>query len=296
MASFWTTAELLQLGKSPHDIRRAADGLLIEPVRKGHWVTPGADPQVVRAARVGGVATATTASRSLGLWTPPDLVPDGGHGTGSAFRRRRRLPDHLQVAVPNTASRLRDPDDATRPLRDRPDVVVHWVDPAAMSRTGRSRVADPLLLLAHTFSVQPPERALAVVESALKQRHILMRDLPALAAVLPAHLHPVLRQATPRADSGLETIVRTLLRARGLHVEALAAVKRVGEVDLLVEGRLLIELDGREFHEDDDAFERDRARDVAATIDRYRVLRLSWFQVLFQWDRAEAAVFAALAA
>ena len=292
--TFWTTAELHRLGKSARDITTAAESAVIRPVRKGHWATRGTDEQVIRAARVGGVATATTAARAIGLWTPPDPVP-GQPVTASAFRRGSRPPSRLHVAVPGTAARLRDPDDPARALGDRSDVVVHWVAPPGLVGTGRDRIAPPLLLLAHTFAVQPPERALAVVESALLLRHLRTRDLAALAAMVPAHLRPILAQASARADSGLETIVRTLLRARGLRVEPLMSIDRVGEVDLLVEGRLLLELDGREFHDDDEAFERDRRRDVEAAIGRYRVLRLSWYQVLYRWDRAETAILAALA-
>ncbi|MFD1721540.1 endonuclease domain-containing protein [Amnibacterium endophyticum] len=287
MTTFWTTCELRGLGKSAHEIRQAAAAGRIEPVRRGHWVVPGAAAEVVRAARVGGVATATTASRALGLWTPPDPEPGG-----DSFRRRR---DRLQVAVASSCSRLRDPDDATRSLGVRRDVVVHYVAPDLLAGTGRTRIAGPLLLLSHVFTTQPPERALAVLDSALHLRRIGERDLPALAALLPAHLRPVLLAADGRADSGIETIVRHLLRMRGLRIEVLPRLDGIGEVDLLVEGRLIIECDGREFHDDDEAFERDRGRDLRAAQGRYRVLRLTWPQVLFAWAEVEEAVFAALA-
>lgn len=286
MTTFWTTADLLRLGYSPATIRAAARDGIIQPVRKGHWASRHAPGEVVRAARVGGVATGTTAARAMGLWTPPDPDPS------SAFRRG----DRLHVAVPRSASRLKDPDDASKALRVRSDVVVHWVDPAELTACGRTRIAPPLLALSHVFAAQPPERALAVVDAALRGRHLREQDLAALARLLPARLRPVLQHADARADSGIETIVRYLLRVRGLRVEVLPRIGSVGEVDLLVEGRLIVECDGREFHDDAQAFERDRRRDVAATRQRYRVLRLSWHQVLHCWPEAEAAVFAALAA
>ena len=65
-------------------------------------------------------------------------------------------------------------------------------------------------------------------------------------------------------------------------------------MDLLVEGRLIIECDGKEFHDDDEAFERDRTRDLNSTRQRYRTLRATWFKVLFEWLTVEEAVFAAL--
>ncbi len=286
--SFWTTRELRALGKSDHAIRLAAARGAITPVRRGHWATPDTPEQVLRAARVGGVATATTASRALGLWTPPD--PD------SSFRRAPGRPDRLHFAVPGTCGRLRDPDDPSVPLTARADVAIHWTAPDLLAGTSRSRLADPLLMAAHVFASQPPERALAVLDSALRARHLRQRDLAALAGIIPAHLRTVLQRADPRSDSGVETIVRFLLRARGLHVETLVDLSRIGEVDLLVEGRLIVECDGREFHDEAAAFERDRGRDLSAARLRYRVLRVTWHQVLFRWEEVKAAVFAALAA
>jgi very-short-patch-repair endonuclease len=101
--------------------------------------------------------------------------------------------------------------------------------------------------------------------------------------------------ADGRAESGTETIVRCLLTIAGLRVRPQVDIAGVGRVDLLVEDRVVVEVDGREWHDDPGRFAVDRRRDVRATIGRYRVLRFSWFQVLFRWSEVEAAVFAALA-
>ena len=289
MTAFWTTRELRERGKSPRQIRRAVDDRVLHEVRKGHFARPDAAHQVVRAARIGGVATATTASRALGIWTPPD-PPAGGE-----IQRGPRPPDRLRVAVLRNAARLRDPDDARRPLGTRRDVVLHWVGADDLSGTSRTRIAPPLLMLKHVFLSQPPERGLAVLDSALHLRFLRRTDLPALIRLLPARLEPVVMAAEPAAESGTETIVRYLLRARGLKVELIVGLRGIGTVDLLVEDRLIIEVDGREFHDDDEAFGRDRTRDLHAALQRYRVLRLRWSTVLFDWPTAEAAVYAALA-
>lgn len=288
MRTFWTTAELRARGKSAREIRRAAETAVLREVRRGHWATSGADLEVVRAVRVGGVATATTASRALGIWTPPDPVP----GPAAAFRRRPL--DRLQVAVPNTAGRLRDPDDPARPLGRRADVLVHWVDPLLLDGTAVGRIAPPLLMLQHAFLSLPPERALAILDSAIRLRFLRPRDVPALRAMLPERLRAVV-DSWDRADSGTETITRYLLRRLGLRVEVLVPIDGLGEVDLLIEGRLIVELDGKEFHDPDEQFEIDRRRDMVAAIKRYRSLRFSWYRVLFEWDQVEAAVLAALA-
>ena len=71
-------------------------------------------------------------------------------------------------------------------------------------------------------------------------------------------------------------------------------ISAIGTVDLLIDGWLIVELDGREFHEDEQ-FERDRRRDLESARQRYRTLRFSWRQVMFEWPMVEAAVLAALA-
>lgn len=257
-------------------------------VRRGHFAIPGAPVEVVRAVRLGGIATATTASRALGIWTPPDPPPD------ASVRRGQRRPDRLHVALPRTASRLRDPDDPAAPFVPTEDVVLHWTEVAELAGTERTRTASVPLLLKHAFLSQPPERGLAMLDSALHLRHLRPEHLPALAAMLPERLGPVVMAADGRADSGTETVVRYRLRERGLKVEIIVGLRGIGTVDLLVEGRLIIECDGREFHDDDEAFERDRTRDLHAARQRYRTLRFSWFTVLFEWPLVEEAVFAAL--
>lgn len=288
MSTFWTTAELRMRGRSSREIRRAVEQRVMQEVRRGHLAAPDAPVQVVRAVRLGGVATATTASRALGIWTPPDPPP------GSRVVRGTRPPDRLHAAVRRSASRLRDPDDASKPLVSSSAVVLHWTDEPDLEGTGRTRIASVRLMLKHAFLSQPPERALAVLDSALHLRYLRVDDLPALARALPERLEPVVMAADPRAESGIETIVRFRLVALGLHVEIIVGLRGIGSVDLLVEGVLIIECDGREFHDDDEAFERDRTRDLNAAVSRYRTIRASWYKVLFEWDLVEAAVFAAL--
>lgn len=288
MSTFWTTAELLQRGKSPRDIRRAVEAAVIREVRTGQFAEAPAAADVVRAVRVGGVATASTGARALGLWTPPDVVP------GTVFVRGGARRNRLHIAVPRNASRLRDPDVPGAPLVPTAEVVIHWTKQEELAGTGRTRIAPILLALRHAFLSLPSERAPALLDSALHLRFLEDRDLPALAAALPDRLTAVVMAADGRAESGIETIVRYLLRARGLRVEIIVGLRGIGTVDLVVEGRLIIECDGREFHDDDEAFERDRGRDLHAAIRRSRTISASWFKVLFEWPTVEAAVFAAL--
>lgn len=296
MRTFWTTGELLALGKSEREIRAAVRAGTLRAVRKGHLAVPGAAVEVVRSVRIGGVATATTAARATGLWVPPDPVPVSRDAFGRQREREREREQRLHVAVPNTASRLRDPDDPRRPLVPTPAVVVHWTEPEELAGSEPMRLAPPLVAVRHAFLSLPPEHALAILDSALHRRFLRTRDLHALAAALPAHLRPVVFAADGRAESGIETIARHLLRLLGLRVEPQVEIAGLGRVDLLVEGRLIVELDGREWHDEEDTFEEDRRRDLVGAAQRYRTLRFSWYQVLFRWHEVEAAVLAALAA
>jgi very-short-patch-repair endonuclease len=272
--TFATTRALVRAGNSADDLTRAVrSGALIRP-RQGLYCAPSEPPELVRAARVGGVATAATGARALGLWTPPD--------------------DRLHVFVPANAARLRDPDTGgARTFRD--DLCVHWGHRVRAAGRVTPPVAPILIVLEHSLECLRAEYALALLDSALHLRFVSSRDLVALAATLPAYLAALVELADGLSESGIETIARYRLRLAGLHVDVQVVIDGVGRVDLLVEGRVIVELDGKAFHEGD-AFQRDRRRDTAATIARYRALRFSFAQVIYDWPSVEAAVFAALAA
>jgi very-short-patch-repair endonuclease len=291
MRSFWTTADLLARGMSEREVRRAIEQGRLLLVRRGLLATPGTSDLLLRAARVGGVATSVTAAAALGLWTPPDPPPGR-----PAVRPHRAEHDRLHVAFRRTTTRLHDPANGALPLRASPAVVLHRTAPGIVDAAAGSGIAPALTMLEHAFRSLPNEHALAVLDSALHHRFLRDTDLPALAARLPNRLRPVVLAADGRADSGIETIARYLLRLAGLRVAVHPVLDGIGEVDLLVEGRLIVELDGREWHDDDDAFERDRHRDLVAATTRYRSLRFTWRKVLFEWPAVEAAVLAALTA
>jgi hypothetical protein len=291
MRSFWTTADLLARGRSEREIRRAIEHGRLILVRRGLLALPATSSLLLSAARVGGVATSITAASAMGLWTPPDLPPGR-----LPVRPHRPEHDRLHVAFRRTTTRLHDPADGSVPFRPTPTVVLHRTSPDVVDAAIGSGIAPPLTMLEHAFRSLPPEHALAILDSALHHRFVRDTDLPALAARLPTRLRPVVLSADGRADSGIETITRYLLRLIGLDVTVHPVLDGIGEVDLLVEGRLIVELDGKEWHDDQEAFERDRHRDLVAATTRYRSLRFTWRKVLFEWPAVEAAILAALAA
>ena len=66
----------------------------------------------------------------------------------------------------------------------------------------------------------------------------------------------------------------------GLRVEPQVFVAGVGWVDLVVEGRVVVEVDGFAYHADAKQFALDRRRDAALVAMGYRVLRFTWVDVV----------------
>jgi hypothetical protein len=111
------------------------------------------------------------------------------------------------------------------------------------------------------------------------------------------------RAGTPRLRRVLErfapTVTRSELEERFLELCAELALPRP-EMNAVLAGfevdahwpsaKLVAELDGYAFHRSPDAFERDRARDVALTLAGFRVIRLTWRSVTSDADRTGAAI------
>lgn len=93
------------------------------------------------------------------------------------------------------------------------------------------------------------------------------------------------------AESGVESLVRVALRDAGLSVESQVRIAGVGRVDLLVEGQVIVEVDGREWHRDQQS--RDYRRDLEATKRGYSVIRVDYEHAT---SHAQIVVDAVLAA
>jgi very-short-patch-repair endonuclease len=238
---------------------------------------PDAPDDLVRAARVGGSATGSTALRQLGVWTAPD----------------RRL----HVRLPPHAGRRHHPDHPGEDLPEQAAVCLHWSSRFSDEPTPLTFSATVSLLTAleHALDCWPPEYAIAAIDSALHLRLLSRTSFERLRRDLPARHRVILDEVDGRAESGTESICRVRLRRRGLQVLPAVRVPGVGTVDMVVEGRLVVETDGREYHTSDEQFELDRRRDAQLTAQGYRVLRFSYRQVLYEWSSVEHAIRAALA-
>lgn len=233
-------------------------------IRRGWFAAHGAPPVVVRAVSVGGALTAASAAKLAGLWVLGD--------------------PRLHVRVARTASRLGAPHDRRVPLNPRHGVCVHY------SRDRPVGACDPPpRAIAEMFHCAGLAAAMVSLESALNSRRLLPEALPDIRARVPAAHRATFDTADAGAQSGLETLVRLLLRRHRIRFRTQVWIEPAGRVDILVGDRLVLELDGERFHTGT-AFEEDRRRDLHLVLQGYIVVRFTYRMVTSHWDQVEASI------
>jgi very-short-patch-repair endonuclease len=237
------------------------DGRILRP-RRGIYALPTMPSHALEAVRMGGRLSCVSAARSYGLW--------GG------------VDGRLHLRVPPHATRL-PPGDAVR----------HWVGGDDHDECWRVSLAD---CLRSVVRCAPAETAVAVLDTALSAGLATVAGLARIFEDEPARPRSIAACARPGSDSGVESIMRQRLEARGHIVEQQVHVSGVGRVDMRVDGLLYVELDGFAYHSGRAAFERDRLRDTALALAGGRRLRVSAVQVLEHGDDAIATIEALLAA
>ncbi|WP_111719345.1 endonuclease domain-containing protein [Homoserinimonas sp. OAct 916] len=252
-------------GVSRREVLAAVRRGEITRVRNGWFACVGAPVEMVRAVRVGGSLTAGSVARLHGLWTMPDS----------------RL--HVRVAL--NASRLSSADGASPLDPTRHGVCVHY-----RPRLPLTAVDSLIRALAEMFTCVDEVAAIVSVESALNSGAFPSWRLAELRELILPSKRASLAKVDAGGQSGLETIVRLLMRSHGVRCRTQVAIFGVGRVDLLIGDRLVVELDGREFHGSD--FEADRRRDWELTQRGYHVVRISYSMVMFERERVEEGLLA----
>ncbi|MFV0634074.1 hypothetical protein [Demequina sp.] len=226
------TATVLAAGVRRTSLERAiADGK-VRRLRAGVLAVPGADPAVVHAVNLGATLTCVTA-----------LAHHGVH-----LLSRTRAP-HLAVRANFTSHGRR-----TRGLHlhhlsvwEAPSGVVPVESvPRALDVAGRC-----LDQRSH----------LVAVDSALHQGLVRPDQVASFAVSPKARREWLLAHMDGRAESVGETLARLDCVERDLAVHPQRFIPRVGRVDLVVENCVVVEIDGRAFHDDSESFKRDRRRD-----------------------------------
>lgn len=258
------TYRLRQRGISPRRIAALCHAGLLVRVRQGWYVLPGTPRTVIEAVRVGGQLTCHHALDLHGVWV---------------FTETR-----LHVAVNRDAVQLRSAGDPRR-RRDRDDTEtrIHWRRASTATTAMISTVSDALTDYALCAS---EENVAVAVDSAL---HL----------GLIGQEHPVASRCASRGvigvcESGTETLFWLRMRRHRLQIARQVRFPGVGRVDFLIGERLIVEVDGRGFHDTESTFENDRRRDAHLSTLGYRVLRFSYRQVVDEWHLVESAVLAAV--
>ncbi|WP_147305809.1 type IV toxin-antitoxin system AbiEi family antitoxin domain-containing protein [Subtercola boreus] len=269
------TSQLETLGVTPAGVRHAVRAGTLIRLRRGWVHTLDAPRDVIRAVRVGGTLTSLSALEPLGVWCATDGL--------------------LHVRVGRHAGHLSSPDDRAEPLGEPSahGVCLH------RSRTGscapvvaRDSLEEALMQM---VDCQERNHAVAAFDSALKKRLTNRYRLGIHASRLTHEHREVLALSSASSHSGLETTARLRLRALGITYRTQVQVRGVGAVDLVVGDRLVIELDGREWHSTEAAFAEDRRRDFLLHEYGCSVLRFTYAQVIFEWPRVEALIRAIVA-
>ncbi|PZE22942.1 glycyl-tRNA synthetase [Curtobacterium sp. MCBD17_028] len=235
-------------------------GTVRRPRRGWYSTWAPEDPRFV-AVRVGGRLTGFIALAPLLPWSA-----DG-----------RRTPAPITVSVPRNAARLRP----RRGVR-----VVY--DPPRVQDRGSEWAVHPRDALARAIVDAPFDEAVALLDWAMHSGALTRGDVLAAVGSLPEDARGVLDWADPRCDSYPESIARTRLRRAGHAVRPQLPLPTGERVDLLVNGAVALEIDGRAFHEA--TFERDQRKDLTIAASGLVPLRVSARMIATLWPQVVAAV------
>lgn len=257
--------EVLEAGFPVATLRAFMRRSEVEVVRRAWLVLPGAPEGLRTAVQHGGRLACVSVARRRGWWIPEHVAP--------------RV--HLHIA-PGSAS-----------VSTRGHVVRHWTIP--LVPTSEYAVEESIEdALAHIAGCLPRPDALVLWESAMRVERLTVDALRVVRWATTAARECALR-VHGLSDSGLETILVMPLRNRGLRVQQqmLIAGRRV---DALVGERLVVQVDGYEFHSSSAQRSQDIAHDAQLRLRGYTVLRFSYAQIVHDWPSVERALSRAIAA
>jgi very-short-patch-repair endonuclease len=256
--------QLRRAGVSWYSLWSALRDGRVERLRRGAYALPSCDPAVRAAVLLGGVLACTSAALALGL---PVLVPHGIHVVvprdwsharhKGVTVHRRCLPAQDREGI--TTSLLRTVVDCARELPLREAVVICDAALRAGLDHGALRAA------------------------ALATRGLGSRAIRAVAAA-----------ADGRAESPIESCLRLIAQQLG-RVDAQVWISGVGRVDLVLDGWLVLEADGFEFHSDRRSYREDRRRGNALVAAGYTILRFGYEDIVHNEDMVRCLVADVLA-
>lgn len=243
--------ELLAAGRSRRAIEASLRAGRLVRARRDVYVRQPAPEPLMQALRIGGRLACSSAAEMLGLWVPRD--------------------GRLHVHVWDGSTRLRDRDDRLARLERRDGLVLHWSDLDVDDGTRCATSVEAAVgCVAACFGVQD---AIRVADSALQRRRATPAAIRRALDGVEWLEAPAIDAVSALCGSGYETDAKLLLMTAGLAFEQQVPIPRVGTVDFVVCGCVIVEVDGRETHEG--SFEEDRRRDAEALLLGYVTVRLS---------------------
>ncbi|HEV7951676.1 MAG TPA: DUF559 domain-containing protein [Glaciihabitans sp.] len=270
-------SDLLRRGHSQASIRWALHCGALHRVKRGWVASAAASQDAITAVIHGGKLTAAAALSSRGTWDGVDR------------RLHLQFSPHYRVTEAALASPMST---FAQPRYPREAIVHHWAverAPSSDEPAWRASVIDALICLGRQASA---DQFVACLDSALHHSTLSRAALPMLGDLLPARLRPLLTRCDASAASGLESLARFRLEPLVNQIRTQAPIPGIGSgggvgyVDLLIDGWLVIELDGDEWHEP----RADKARDSLLVRQGFRSQRFDYNQVIHRWASTEATV------
>ena len=261
--------QLVRLGARDLDLTRAVRAGDVIRARQGWYTTLDERSPAVQAVRIGGRLTGLSAIHALGGWMLD--------------------PPPLHVSLPRNAARLRSRWNRHRPFnpaRSR-SVLLHWESADVASR-GTAVSVGLRDALVRVMLDETPETAIAALDWVTHAGLLDEIDRAGLAAMVPSPRGRLVNMVAERCDSFPESIARTRLLAAGHRVRAQVPLDGFGPIDLVIDDRVALEIDGREFHAN--TFEQDSAKSLAIALAGYLPFRPSATLVLRDWDAVLRAI------
>lgn len=252
---------LHRAGLTLHQLRRALRDGNLRRLRRSWYATPTADPTVLAAVTAGGVCTCVSALKLHGVWIPE------GH---RKVHKRTRPSAHNSLTPQQRAGFCR--------RYGRPLIEYGAVD-------------DVPTALAHAIRCLDTEDTVVILDSILNLGLLHHDEIELVLRSAPPAVAGRLDLCAP-AEAGTETMARLRLRDRGLPVRSQVRIPGLGRVDLLIGERLILEVDGQEYHHTTEQFHKDRERDLTAYRLGYLPMRMAYRQVVHGWQDAVESVLA----
>lgn len=261
LGGFARGSHLQSLGFDRRTLSRSVDAGEIERLRPGVFAS-GRVPDDVRTAVLhGGAATCVTVLRAQGVWTLPTAA--AVHVWLGPGRHGHPHPDC--------------------------SCVIHYY------RGDRALAAASLTVaLVHVRRCAGDEAFFAAFESAWRLGKLSKAARGRVRAALPQYARWLVDIARPDADSGLESLLRLRLHLLGIRLDCQVVIDGVGRVDFVIDGRLILEADGKSNHDAASHRHRDLVRDSAASIRGYETLRFDYAQIVHDWPEVQTSVLAAI--